>query len=1093
MQKWLEPPVQNKASFQEVGLARAGVVEHMLPLGTVPRASHIRRLAEKASASLEDVAGSRASTVEPAETISEEDREQNGESDYDDEPRGNTEDEISRAGLMGEKDVMTTAMGAERRSYDAEGIDKEASRKKGRVETRDDGECEDGEVEEGKDKQEVRVEDRSEGEDRIRRSNGGKRARRRRSSRYSVQKELPKKKFPPSHLLLKMATRLPPSRKIILKTSQSHSQPRSHSLPSSPSPSLAPPTTVPTLVLKPPPFSSLPIHSLSPPKRLIHATTSSQSSPLIPSSPLPHIYIPSPSEILLLRASSLLDEDRQLPQIQTNHHNSPEPCSAMLPRRKGGRAAGQANQNASESATPCTRSLRPRRAAAVAATAAIHATQASSDGNNSDASGGTKRRRENNSNWSQPASTAAAVASTPAPGALDFGPPKEYFDLADGLDSPVSHSASVASAASTPEAGPAPRADQNPFAAVNPSHFKVGQVEDAVSRAVRVSRQHKNYLTAYALRTMMDRRSGNDNLRLLRLAMRFEGPRNEKERDDFRRFARIIKELKEEGDVGPAYKEGDERGQALPISVVFRAQYDILSAAGFPGTNLNPGQEESKKDKVEDDVQMPPIKRQKTHHSHYCSTYVSRSPSPARPLASLLSASSSSRVKEEERPEAEKEDLITASSDGDGCDSGDGAATPAVTVSARATRSTKQRQENDKGNSTSHTDTNTNAHVNIQTHGNGNYSGCTTTVTAKPIKGTTAKIKIDQQKKTQQDGGVGQGCSKTLAKPKMTVMLKTNTKIRATRSKGNKHGSPEKTKTNSMHTDSDSELSDIPSEMAEELHEAFGDQSTSDVETPVTEPPIRWQPGSLTSGAATSPSQCPSQPPSASTVVAPSIAAASDTTSAASDGKAIKAGNANSDNKAKTGSAGNSSSTTAGRSSRSVIASNVRTRTQAPKKSVAKIKAHSKKKDIIVPQDVNDEQGYAAQRRSNHDWVSDVLRQEVRTSDLRFDLCFDGRSCRGSELLKLAPDTPPGRKRGRDEEDTVMPPLEPPSKRPVRSAAVSRATTPALSCKGQGHVQVRSNNPRFKTSYVIRFFIYSIPSSGCPQQLLIHKKTTTVR
>ncbi|KAI1393579.1 uncharacterized protein F4822DRAFT_17293 [Hypoxylon trugodes] len=37
MQRWLEPPLQNKASFQEAGLIRGGVVENMAPLGTLPK------------------------------------------------------------------------------------------------------------------------------------------------------------------------------------------------------------------------------------------------------------------------------------------------------------------------------------------------------------------------------------------------------------------------------------------------------------------------------------------------------------------------------------------------------------------------------------------------------------------------------------------------------------------------------------------------------------------------------------------------------------------------------------------------------------------------------------------------------------------------------------------------------------------------------------------------------------------------------------------------------------------------------------------------------------------------------------------------
>ncbi|RYP77960.1 hypothetical protein DL771_000819 [Monosporascus sp. 5C6A] len=37
MRRWLEPPVQNKASYQEAGLVKAGVVENMAPLGTLPK------------------------------------------------------------------------------------------------------------------------------------------------------------------------------------------------------------------------------------------------------------------------------------------------------------------------------------------------------------------------------------------------------------------------------------------------------------------------------------------------------------------------------------------------------------------------------------------------------------------------------------------------------------------------------------------------------------------------------------------------------------------------------------------------------------------------------------------------------------------------------------------------------------------------------------------------------------------------------------------------------------------------------------------------------------------------------------------------
>ncbi|ORY59075.1 uncharacterized protein BCR38DRAFT_63770 [Pseudomassariella vexata] len=48
MQRWLEPPVQNKASFQEAGLMRAGVVENMAPLGTLPKAATAKKTAAPA-------------------------------------------------------------------------------------------------------------------------------------------------------------------------------------------------------------------------------------------------------------------------------------------------------------------------------------------------------------------------------------------------------------------------------------------------------------------------------------------------------------------------------------------------------------------------------------------------------------------------------------------------------------------------------------------------------------------------------------------------------------------------------------------------------------------------------------------------------------------------------------------------------------------------------------------------------------------------------------------------------------------------------------------------------------------------------------
>ncbi|KAK3322168.1 hypothetical protein B0H66DRAFT_192771 [Apodospora peruviana] len=48
LQRWLEPPVQIKASFQDAGLVRHGVVENMAPLGTMPKAGTFKMTAHAA-------------------------------------------------------------------------------------------------------------------------------------------------------------------------------------------------------------------------------------------------------------------------------------------------------------------------------------------------------------------------------------------------------------------------------------------------------------------------------------------------------------------------------------------------------------------------------------------------------------------------------------------------------------------------------------------------------------------------------------------------------------------------------------------------------------------------------------------------------------------------------------------------------------------------------------------------------------------------------------------------------------------------------------------------------------------------------------
>ena len=52
MQRWLEPPVQVKASYQEAGLMRHGVVEGMAPLGTMPKVGIFKKAAAPVDLSL---------------------------------------------------------------------------------------------------------------------------------------------------------------------------------------------------------------------------------------------------------------------------------------------------------------------------------------------------------------------------------------------------------------------------------------------------------------------------------------------------------------------------------------------------------------------------------------------------------------------------------------------------------------------------------------------------------------------------------------------------------------------------------------------------------------------------------------------------------------------------------------------------------------------------------------------------------------------------------------------------------------------------------------------------------------------------------
>ena len=53
MQRWLEPPVQVKASYQDAGLVRQGVFENMAPLGTLPKVGIFKKTAPPPAAAPE--------------------------------------------------------------------------------------------------------------------------------------------------------------------------------------------------------------------------------------------------------------------------------------------------------------------------------------------------------------------------------------------------------------------------------------------------------------------------------------------------------------------------------------------------------------------------------------------------------------------------------------------------------------------------------------------------------------------------------------------------------------------------------------------------------------------------------------------------------------------------------------------------------------------------------------------------------------------------------------------------------------------------------------------------------------------------------
>ncbi|KAL1871874.1 hypothetical protein VTK73DRAFT_1842 [Phialemonium thermophilum] len=119
MQRWLEPPVQVKASYQDAGLVRRGVVEGMAPLGTMPKVGIFRKIATPTETHhatptrkiiLKRPAAAAAAapstpTPAPAGNVAEDDTEEEEEEDEEDELVAADEDE-SRA-VVDEGDVFS--------------------------------------------------------------------------------------------------------------------------------------------------------------------------------------------------------------------------------------------------------------------------------------------------------------------------------------------------------------------------------------------------------------------------------------------------------------------------------------------------------------------------------------------------------------------------------------------------------------------------------------------------------------------------------------------------------------------------------------------------------------------------------------------------------------------------------------------------------------------------------------------------------------------------------------------------------------------------------------------------------------------------
>lgn len=984
MQKWLEPPVQNKASFQDYGLMRTGVVEHMLPLGTVPKPAHVRKLAEKATAPLAESASSPTSTAEPPDTLTE---EEDGAEDADD----------ARPAAVDNVESICPKIPDVEKAESTERSDSGSRQNKpnqGEEKRKSDYSipCHLKEQENQAEKEVDRVE--SDGDSFGTRSLRSTKARRRRTtqepSQLSPGGQVKKAPTPASaqsassHLLLRKATQNPhPARKIILKRPQSHSpspSPFIHSAHNVHSAS----TSTPTLILKPPAAtsSSLAVSSLPHHSHCQHPSPITFTSPATPSP----TFLPTESPTsTILRPSSPLDE--------TASHLTYPLDEVKLTRSLDSMSCKKNDKGKTPISTIA--SSRPPRAAHTAPQEAL------TDVNDAhDIFGSNSRSRPNN-----------------------------HLSTSSGSISPVRDAKRKLHniEAEEDDSGTSDWDMQD----VDPTLYENWDIQTMtkkqlfwlVSRVVKICEEKGRFPTSYAIQEIWKNRhapSHEENIPLFRLLGRQDGPQTQEEVEKFQKFVDIVLEHKKK-----AAREGIE----------FPEDYDKAATPAIRSPWMDSLAEELR------------------------DLMVSLGPSGRFPR---LQPTSRSSIDHDEMKEYGRDD---------------------DTREENTPLSKKQKQSHDRQTIS----------PSQQQYGqepqSDSRNSCTpfsfSTNMAQTLKGNSAKSSRTTRSKTRlEEGDTGDlpSLRPGLDMPFISISLSNSNESGA---KGNQIGtkreinSPSK-KTRSPYKKiqnqrreildsnndaSDSELSELPSDVEEQLHEEFGDQWGTTPNTDGPHGPIRSHSRSLTTKHATSsipvssgistPSSGTPQPLS-SPVSHPSIAIGSQQTKIQNHQTSRTAALAKQ------------------KSSKAAVAAAKKAAAAAQKQRQKELRAQKKAHEFAVPSGVEDEPGYAQQRRENKEntmtLTTRVILGESAAREEPYNLAgfssvalFDGTHA-------LAPSASRGTKRTRDEvEETYgsMSPVEHPFKRLSKSVAPSRAATPVSTTGGTAKTRaIRLTGPRFKTSPV---------------------------